>query len=105
MKLKMANRSYNGGPSPKPDEFFWIVGQRREGQGVAEDGLAEPMSIVFPCRGGKYAHCMVNVTHGDAVHPTWHWNGNIQEPTLSPSIGCDARCGWHGHIINGEITP
>ena len=105
MKLRMANRSFNGGPSPKNDEFFWVIGPRREGQQLLSDGYAEPIELVFACRGGRFANCIVRVTMGEASPPRWHWDGNIQEPTLSPSIGCDSRCGWHGHIIKGEITP
>lgn len=40
----------------------------------------------------------------------WAWNGNVEKPTLSPSINCLAHgpggeeyagCGWHGHVIDG----
>lgn len=42
----------------------------------------------------------------------WKWDGNLERPTLSPSINCIAvdkagqptgGCGWHGHIIAGEF--
>lgn len=29
----------------------------------------------------------------------WHWNGNIEKPTLSPSIHHVGH--WHGHLVNG----
>ncbi len=42
----------------------------------------------------------------------WGWDGNLDKPTLTPSINCitekDGKptggCGWHGHIINGVIA-
>jgi hypothetical protein len=41
----------------------------------------------------------------------WGWNGNVEKPTLTPSINCIAEkdgkptggCGWHGFITNGVI--
>lgn len=43
----------------------------------------------------------------------WDWDGNIEAPTLSPSIDCRTKtdtgapaagCGWHGYIKKGEIS-
>jgi hypothetical protein len=69
---------------------------------IWKDG--KPDQIVFKNGACK---CSVHITSGPPTHPRWHWNGNLECPTLSPSIGCDAapRCGWHGHIIDGEIKP
>ena len=50
---------------------------------------------------GKYKH-------------TWQWDGNVESPTLHPSINClscnpnnpaekYAGCGWHGWLQNGEF--
>ena len=33
----------------------------------------------------------------------WNWDGNIEAPTLSPSIDGSADGAWHGHIENGEL--
>jgi hypothetical protein len=35
--------------------------------------------------------------------PTWSWDGNEANPTLSPSINC-GECGWHGFIQAGKLT-
>jgi|GEM_PF-721717 len=42
----------------------------------------------------------------------WAWDGNLDRPTITPSINCIAEkdgkptggCGWHGFITNGEIA-
>ena len=42
----------------------------------------------------------------------WEWDGNLDRPTIRPSINCIAEkdgkptggCGWHGFITNGEIV-
>jgi hypothetical protein len=41
----------------------------------------------------------------------WQWNGDVNKPTITPSINCikekDGKptggCGWHGFITNGII--
>lgn len=30
----------------------------------------------------------------------WVWNGNIDKPTLTPSI-LHTSCGWHGYLTDG----
>lgn len=66
---------------------------------------SKPDQIIFANAGCKFGKCDVRLTEGPAVHPRWHWDGNLEKPTLTPSVGCDKRCGWHGHITNGEILP
>jgi len=49
--------------------------------------------------------CSVRLTRGPAQpgQPnTWGWDGDADNPTLTPSINCLANgCGWHGHIQGG----
>lgn len=90
---------YAGYALQNPGDFRYIFG--------LVDGLAEPTHIIFinpKCRLGS---CQIPIKRGppdNAAHK-WGWDGNMETPTLTPSIGCDHRCGWHGHITNGEITP
>jgi hypothetical protein len=42
----------------------------------------------------------------------WNWDGNVDAPTLTPSILHTKRvdgvypdgCGWHGYLTAGEFT-
>ena len=67
--------------------------------------------IQFRCRMNSKKICVVPLTLGPNVNDDgnkvrrWHWDGNMQSPTVTPSIGCDARCGWHGHMTSGELAP
>jgi len=44
-------------------------------------------------------------------HCVWQWDGNMEHPTITPSINCIAEkdgkptggCGWHGYITNGAM--
>lgn len=101
MKLKHCGVSYNGQRLAE-DEFAFCL---KPGAGMTPDGVD---AIIFPCAAGKIRNCQVKLTLGapDQAAARWHWNGDMNNPTISPSIGCDVppRCGWHGHITNGEIT-
>ena len=80
----------------------------RQGCGFNPSGVD---TIQFWCRGGKKRICSVDLTLGPQLEADehgrrrWHWDGNMEAPTVTPSIGCDAKCGWHGHITAGEVTP
>jgi len=73
---------------------------------VNADGTA---LLRMMCPGRSDKMCGVALVKGapDADKKLHGWNGNFEAPTITPSIGCDLapRCGWHGHIINGERTP
>ena len=32
----------------------------------------------------------------------WNWDGNLELPTLTPSILIVGECGWHGFLTAGE---
>jgi hypothetical protein len=34
--------------------------------------------------------------------PRWHWDGNMQAPTVTPSINC-STCGLHISITKGAV--
>ena len=92
--------SFNGERLER-DEFAWRAPS--SGAGFNPQGID---AIVFWCGNGANRLCEIPVTLGapvDAPIRRWHWNGDMQSPTLTPSIGCDNRCGWHGHITAGEI--
>jgi hypothetical protein len=57
----------------------------------------------------KYGVCFIKIHQApaDQSTATWCWDGNVERPTISPSIGCDAapRCGRHDVITAGELLP
>lgn len=105
MKLTMYPVSINGN-AVAVNEFGYVL--KRGGSGFNPEGVD---SIQFRCRGGRNQICAVDLTLGEQQEcgeggrRRWHWDGNMEAPTITPSIGCDSRCGWHGNIVKGEITP
>jgi hypothetical protein len=98
MKLRLNPRSLE---QLRADETIGLPGLQPDEFSFAKDYSY----IEFPCRGGKFKSCLRRISTGDAIHPVWHWNGNSEKPTLTPSIGCDALCGWHGALTDGELVP
>lgn len=63
-------------------------------------------------RGYLIAKCTVS-TEGECrwplwSHPAqgtvWQWDGNVQNPTIRPSIACNGGCGRHFTITKGNVT-
>lgn len=100
MKLRCWGTSYNGNKL-EADQFAYVIGP------LSLNPTSEIREIVIPCRGGKFSNCVVRIHRSDpdAGQHIWHWDGNVEEPTLTPSIGCDHRCGWHGQLTKGELLP
>lgn len=51
------------------------------------------------------AYCAVPVQGGPALPKAqaWDWDGNIERPTLTPSLWLWGRKGWHGHVTAGVM--
>lgn len=45
--------------------------------------------------------CKVSLWQRPAEGVTWQWDGNVQAPTITPSIDCHGGCGRHFTMIGG----
>ena len=58
------------------------------------------------CSKRKGQVCTILICLGAPQEPFHGWDGNLEKPTVTPSIGCESRgCVFHGHIIKGLIHP
>lgn len=95
-----------------------IIATRNNGDVVLdpEAPAQKPAHLEFPCPLRPGQTCHVRLAGGpadDGTRPRWQWNGDLERPTLTPSINClshnpqtgerYAGCGWHGYITNGEV--
>jgi hypothetical protein len=53
--------------------------------------------FVCPCGCGNCSHIPIKMEKQDG----WVWDGNEQQPTLSPSIQKLISCRWHGYLRAG----
>ena len=65
------------------------------------DGVVHGFDYVCPCGCGVVD--WIPVTSGPSDLHHWHWNGDRDKPTLTPSIRKLNGCQWHGWLTNGEF--
>lgn len=55
----------------------------------------------------KFGVCLIKIQVGEPnqANAIWGWDGDIEHPTIKPSIGCDLapRCGRHKTVVKGEF--
>ena len=71
--------------------------------------------ILFVCplgkRCGVFLGPVAETRRNEREPCVWAWDGNIERPTITPSINCIAEkdgkptggCGWHGFITAGVM--
>lgn len=79
------------------------------------EGYENTAHILFVCPNRKRCGVLLGPRFVDRKTPdslcVWQWDGNIERPTITPSINCIAEkngqptggCGWHGFITGGVI--
>lgn len=58
---------------------------------------------------GGYCRIPLRPPSEEGDSPTWGWDGNIEHPTLTPSVFCMPRnpespYHWHGHIVADRMV-
>lgn len=65
---------------------------------IADRGAGLRIAFVLPAPEG-----FVAVPIGGQPN-AWQYDGNLDCPTLSPSIWVNKPSGWHGHVKAGELV-
>jgi hypothetical protein len=77
---------------------------------LGEDGKPRNFSFACPHGNGRCGKLLIaegphSSRHGvnqNGLRAQWHWNGDRERPTFSPSVNC-FDC-WHGYIENGRCV-
>lgn len=65
-----------------------------------DGGVVVSMWFFCPCGCGLH-RITVGIGHNPHLNTaTWRWDGNIENPTLHPSVH-NLPCGWHGWLKAG----
>ena len=62
----------------------------------AYQGNTDITGMIFVCPCGCKSLGSISFLKGD-----WDWNGNIEYPTVKPSIQKLGDCQWHGYLTQG----
>ena len=84
------------------DADLWFSKKRTE---------SKPGRVCFVGEGGLGINCpgcghesylpFEGATSTTKHGPSWEWNGDKVQPTLSPSVHSTGCCGWHGWLRKG----
>jgi hypothetical protein len=93
-------------PVPLQPGDFWL----RRWEGGNTDDLTKADSLAFVCPasdpsnpvlcGGGHG-ILIGIPGKPPESPSWAFNGDLQNPSLSPSVNCTGGCRWHGYLTNG----
>jgi len=74
-----------------PGEFWWSGDPPKR------------LTFVCPSGCGSIGGVMVakDMADRDGKHPVWGWNGDLDRPTVTPSIQFLSGCKWHGFLTDG----
>lgn len=51
---------------------------------------------------GHGTECARSIWKKPAEGCMWQWDGNLEAPTISPSIDCQGGCGRHFTMVKGQ---
>lgn len=80
------------GELERPGDFYYLsaLGQERGALG-----------FMCPCGCGSEGILPFKPWHES---PSWNWDGNLEAPTLNPSVQRNITCKWHGWLTKGMWT-
>ncbi|MDX2234310.1 MAG: DUF6527 family protein [Hyphomonadaceae bacterium] len=93
MRLVPSKDEFHDNPDPRVGDFFWIV------DGVGRRRLA--VNIPYGNLRG-YSFSEWTIGHANHCGAQWSWDGNIDVPTLTPSL--HAIGVWHGFVRAGQLV-
>lgn len=77
--------------SPSSNERAFFVESTHDGKAY----------LRIKCDRGPDGTCHFSLWQQPAQGVMWQWDGNIEQPTISPSINCQGGCGRHWVITKG----
>jgi hypothetical protein len=57
--------------------------------------------LVVGCRYTSMGECLFPLWQRPAAGTMWQWDGNVEQPTVTPSIDCHGGCGRHFTLTAG----
>jgi hypothetical protein len=60
--------------------------------------------LVAKCDHALGGECRWPLWLQPATGTMWQWDGNVEAPTINPSIDCKGGCGRHFTLTSGEAS-
>lgn len=68
----------------------------------AENSKPTNLHFICPCGCGERDAIPIDTAPSEYA---WHWNGDMERPTLTPSLQRTGGCNWHGYLTDGVFVP
>ena len=94
---RYVEKSFIFGDSAEIGDFSYLHGDKGE----------EMILMILPCDDPKQPPRGVNISTKPQHPHCWKWDGNVQKPTLTPSllaIGQNNEQLWHGYLRAGRFV-
>lgn len=90
-------------------QTFQEVDQGEPGDYTFAEGDTYILIRLLPTTTTDYDGGLAYLSIKPSLHPqpVWHWDGNRETPTLTPSIlhhPHDGRPDWHGYLTAGKLV-
>lgn len=82
----IANRVADYEHAKSPGDFFFV-----------KDEMNHLIQFLCPCGCGALGGINVDQANPNA----WSWDGNEDQPTITPSVSFLSGCRWHGYLTAG----
>lgn len=69
---------------------------------LSTDTDVDGMAVIDGCHFIPFGRDVPESGRDSNSFAVWNWDGDHDEPTLSPSIDLSD---FHGHVVNGEFEP
>lgn len=100
MNIK-GRRVETAGDLKTPGDFtFQTLGYKS----TTDQAIINRLNFACPNTGLPCGAILIGLKEKPSAKPSWRWDGNLDRPTLKPSINCVGGCGWHGFVIEGNFV-
>lgn len=90
-KVTAINIGPSGDLPEKPGEYLFVY----------HSGKACGIDFCCPCGKCSQASYLPFRDTELSTEPSWEFDGNMEKPTLKPSILRTSECKWHGYLTDG----
>lgn len=71
----------------------------------SESGNIYALVFGCPCKTHQHSRSLwLPISTGSKQGHKWLWDGNVDEPSITPSILRNDTCRWHGYMTKGKFV-
>ena len=96
-------KMFDGDPYEDEGKQFWNYGPGAMCWYIGPTGRRF-LRLLTPHQNREQEYVSLPVKPYEGQMASWEWDGNLERPTLTPSIDILTTGGWHGYVTNGNLV-